>query len=175
MADSKDKWDKEILQDLFDNMDIELIKRIPISKHVKRDSWFWSLEQTGKFTVKSCYRQLIGEQHWPQAGFWKRLWLLDLPSKITNFMWRVCRSVIPTSVALSAKCVQIDNRCSWCLGSDETIEHVLFHCAFVKDVWTKVGIQEISTEQNQETVWDIFCSLFNTCNRGKLIMITMIC
>ncbi|XP_074370415.1 uncharacterized protein LOC141711691 [Apium graveolens] len=43
MADSKDRWDEEILQDMFEDRDIELIKSIPVSKHVKQDSWFWIL------------------------------------------------------------------------------------------------------------------------------------
>lgn len=143
-----------------------MIKSIPISKY-ETDSWFWILEQTCIFTVNSCYRQLIGEQHWPQAEFWKNLWSLDLPGKVTNFMWRVCKSGIPTVVALSQKVVQIDTRCSWCLGPEENIEHVLFHCSTVNDVWLKVGIQEV----NQGSVWDVFYFLFSVCTRE----ITMIC
>lgn len=63
MVESKDCWDTNLLQDMFNHRDIELIKTIPISKNVQQDSWFWILEQSGLFTLKSCYRNLVDEQH----------------------------------------------------------------------------------------------------------------
>lgn len=63
MKESKADWDDDVLKDIFNDRDTDLIKSIPISKNVQQDSWFWILEQSGLFTVKSCYRRLIGEQH----------------------------------------------------------------------------------------------------------------
>lgn len=115
------------------------------------------------FTVRSCYRRSIGEQQWPHAGFWRKLWSLDLPSKVNNFIWRACKTVVPTTVVLAEKRVEIDTRCSWCLVLNEDITHVLFGCSFAKVVWSKVGIQEVSTESCQGSIWEAFSHLFNIC------------
>lgn len=127
------------------------------------------------FSVKSCYRRLVGEQSCPKAKFWKRLWSLELPAKVTNFVWRVCRAVVPTAVALVEKKVQMDIRCSWCLLSSEDIGHVLFGCSFARDVWIKLGIPEVNSESCQGSVNKVLSYLFNTCSREKLTWIAMIC
>lgn len=175
MKDNENEWDKEILRDIFDERDISWIRRIPLSVNVQQDSWFWLLEQTGLFTVKSCNMKLVGEQTGSQTQFWKKLWSLDLPGKVINFMWRACRAVIPTAIALAEKRVQIDTKCSWCILADESIEHVLFGCSFVKEICLRVGIQEESIQRDQGSVKEIFSSLFSTCPREKLSWIIIIC
>lgn len=53
MNDDRGGWDEEVLDDIFNARDRELIKRIPVSLRLQQDSWFWNMEQTGLFTVKS--------------------------------------------------------------------------------------------------------------------------
>ncbi|KAL8095515.1 hypothetical protein AgCh_036809 [Apium graveolens] len=175
MTPSKVGWDTDLLQYLFNNKDTELIKTIPISKNVQQDTWFWILEQSGLFTVKSCYHKLVGEQHWPQASFWHKLWSLELLGKVTNFIWRVCRNVIPTDIALASKRVQISTKCPWCMVKDEDIAHVLFGCSFAHGVWLKVGMQEMNNVDCQGSAWEILFNLVNSCTRDKLVWIVMIC
>lgn len=152
-----------------------MINRIPVSTNVRHDSWFWLFDPTRLFTVKSCYRKLVGEQSGTEAQFWKQLWSLDLPAKVTNFIWRACRAVVPTAVALAYKRVQIDTLCSWCRLSGENIEHVLFECSFAKEIWVKAGIQIDSSYRDQGSVKEIFYSLFSTCTREKVSWIAIIC
>lgn len=140
MDEGHTRWDEEVLKDIFNDRDIQLIKQVPISAQIRQDSWFWNLDQSGMFTVKSCYRGLTGEQHYPQEKFWKMLWSLDIHGKVMNFMWRTCRSVIPTVVALAAKHVSVQTKCSWCLHQEEDIVHVLFGCSFANEVWAKVDM-----------------------------------
>lgn len=80
-----------------------------------------------------------------------------------------------TSVALAAKRVQINMRCPWCMVTDEDIGHVLFGCSFARDVWIKVGIQEVSSVVYQASAWEIFSGLFSTCTKEKLTWIAMGC
>ncbi|XP_074378458.1 uncharacterized protein LOC141719995 [Apium graveolens] len=175
MNETRTGWDEDILTDLFLDRDIQLIKSIPISRSIQQDSWYWIIEQSGLFTVKSCYRKLVGEQQWPNAGFWKKLWSLELPGKVSNFMWRVCKGVVPTAMALAEKRVQIPTRCSWCLVKNEDIGHVLFDCCFARNVWGKVAVPEVDIDRYQGSVWDFLIPLFNTCNREKLSLIAMVC
>ncbi|XP_074336531.1 uncharacterized protein LOC141673685 [Apium graveolens] len=162
MNDDREGWDEDVLNDIFNARDRELIKRIPMSLHLQHDSWFWNLEQTGLFIVKSCYRRLVGEQNGPHEVLWRKLRSLDLPRKVTNFIWRTCRDMVPTAAALAAKHVQKNMICSWCMLADEMIEHVLFGCSFSQGVWSRVGIQEISHERCQRPVKEVLCSLGST-------------
>lgn len=79
-------WDDEILQDICNERDINLIKQIPIPMRKKEDTWFWLLDGTGTFTVKSCYRKIQREIECPDRSFWKKVWSLKLPGKVSNFI-----------------------------------------------------------------------------------------
>lgn len=69
MATTKDRWDDDILQDICNERDAGLVKSIPLSIQGKRDSWYWIGEESGLFSVKSCYRKVHGEQIWTLASF----------------------------------------------------------------------------------------------------------
>lgn len=84
------------------------------------------------FSVKSYYRKIQGEQIWPQASFWKKVWGLELPRKVIKFMWPVCQLCLPTIVALAMKRVQVDPICAWYLVQNEDATHVLFECPFAR-------------------------------------------
>ncbi|XP_074383392.1 uncharacterized protein LOC141724963 [Apium graveolens] len=75
-------WDMDILNDLFNERDIDLIEQIPIPIHSRPDSWYWLLDDKGLFTVKSCYISIRGEHLNTEGGFVKFLWKLKFPGKI---------------------------------------------------------------------------------------------
>ncbi|WOG86655.1 hypothetical protein DCAR_0205872 [Daucus carota subsp. sativus] len=168
-------WDDELLRDICNERDVQLIRSIPLARQREEDSWYWILEESGLFSVKSCYRRIQGEQNWENAAFWKRIWNLELPGKVINFIWRVCRSVLPTAMALAAKRVQIDTRCSWCLVHNEDATHVLFDCSFARMVWANVGLQEVDSSGYEGSINDIFRQLVSVCTPDKLALIAMIC
>ncbi|KAL8146232.1 hypothetical protein AgCh_004104 [Apium graveolens] len=116
----------------------------------------------GEFSVKSCYRKLVGEYSTPDAGFWKKIWALEVPGKIIFFIWRTCRLCLPTAQALIGKRVQIDSSCSWCRTEYEDAKHVLFECSFASLVWEAVGLREWIKVLPGEQVMDTFKRLFRT-------------
>ncbi|XP_074346272.1 uncharacterized protein LOC141685047 [Apium graveolens] len=134
MEDHQRKWDVDILNDLFNSRDVQLIKNISLPTRDRKDSWLWFFDAKGEFTVKSCYRQLVGESNTSDAGFWKKLWNLDLPGKVHFFLWRTSRLCLPTGWALLNKRVNIDGKCPWCRIEEEDEKHVLFECQFVKEL-----------------------------------------
>lgn len=59
LMDVQKKWDDAILNDLFNDRDVQLIQNIPLSSSVFRDTkdtWMWLFDENGEFTVRSCYR-----------------------------------------------------------------------------------------------------------------------
>lgn len=99
-AENQTMWDVDVVSDLFEERDKKLILQILVPVRDKEDSWYWILDQKGEFTVKSCYKKVRGEYACVDGDFWKRVWSLQLPGKMLNFIWRVCSNVLPTTVAL---------------------------------------------------------------------------
>lgn len=169
------KWDNEILNDLFNSRDVQLIKNIPLVSMDKNDSWLWLFDANGEFTVKSCYRQLVGESNMSNAGFWKKLWSLELPGKVRFFLWRTCRSCLPTGKALVNKRVNIDGKCPWCRMEEEDEKHVLFECQFAKEVWTSTSMVQWVQISPGETISEVFRRLFSSGTRAQCALLALIC
>lgn len=65
-------WDSECVRDVFDARDADLILNLPLSHRKPPDSWMWPADPKGRYTVKSCYRRLIGEV--VDGRSWTKLW-----------------------------------------------------------------------------------------------------
>lgn len=175
METNEKRWDDEILGDLFNDRDAQLIKNISLPLRDRNDSWLWLFDSKGELTVKSCYRQLVGEQSTQDAGFWKKLWSLQLPGKIQFFIWRTCRLFLPTTVELINKRVNLDSKCSYCRMENEDAKHVLFDCQFARQVWESLGLVQCTQVDSGDTILGIFKSLFNNGTREQCVLLASIC
>ncbi|XP_031096926.1 uncharacterized protein LOC116001177 [Ipomoea triloba] len=97
------QWDSEIIFDIFNNRDASLITNIPLPISDRDDKLVWMGEDRGHFTVKSCYRLLMGEQPSASKLEWAILCKLKVPPKVKSFMWQECASCLPTADLLRAK------------------------------------------------------------------------
>lgn len=72
--------------------------------------------------------------------FWNDVWSIKVPPKIKNFVWRVCRNILPTKTKLFDRKITSSYSCTWCLNEPETVDHVLWHCEFAQKVWNACPI-----------------------------------
>ncbi|KAM6569605.1 hypothetical protein CsatB_017590 [Cannabis sativa] len=130
-------WDLDVIQELFGERDRQLILSIQLSDRVERDSWYWRLENSGLYTIKSAYTILQNSAAVDpivQKGY-KQLWKIDIPPKVQHFLWRATSGCLPTRVQLNTRHVNVDNMCPFCHQAPETICHVLLNCAFNRACW----------------------------------------
>ena len=55
--------------------------------------------------------------------------------KLKFFLWKIATNTLPTGANLQTRGLLTNTGCPRC-GEVETIDHILFHCAFAKEVWT---------------------------------------
>uniref|UniRef100_A0A803QPB9 Reverse transcriptase zinc-binding domain-containing protein n=1 Tax=Cannabis sativa TaxID=3483 RepID=A0A803QPB9_CANSA len=100
MSVGEKSWDLEILDDMFVERDKNLIMSIQLSDSTEEDLWYWHMEHSGLYTVKSVYKFLqFAAGNWlhlEEDNCWKKLWKLDVPPKVQHFLWRACTSCLPT-------------------------------------------------------------------------------
>ena len=98
------EWDVEMLEELFVARDVVEIKCIPLSQSFAADQHVWHFENSSEYTVKIGYHaitQLLGvHRQLSQEGEWRNIWDLKTPPQIRNFLWRICRGVLPTKLQL---------------------------------------------------------------------------
>ncbi|XP_031116510.1 uncharacterized protein LOC116020169 [Ipomoea triloba] len=78
------QWDHECVRDIFNTRDAELILNLPLSVRKPPDAWIWEPDSKGKYTVKSCYRKLLGE--FIDQKPWTKLWNMQVETASHLFM-----------------------------------------------------------------------------------------
>ncbi|CAH9127293.1 unnamed protein product [Cuscuta epithymum] len=146
------KWNTKRIAAIFNNEERKIISSIPISLQDKQDGFWWSKENNGIFSVKSCYRVLMQGGEVGGWNGWKDLWELKIPPKIKYFLWQVLDGSLPSLVNLVRKGVPIQNSCKICLQGEETSEHALRSCPRAAEVWMEAGIATGNGEVTLE-VW----------------------
>lgn len=118
-----------------------MIKSIPLSSSSQVDTLIWPFTLSGQYTVKSGYRFLQDNAENSQApaqdsAFWKKIWSLEVPSKLKNFVWHACKEALPTKRNLNKRKITPDGLCDLCKAGVEDCSHVLFFCSDVQVIWS---------------------------------------
>lgn len=102
------------------------ILRIPLAVTTHYDQRYWRHTSNREYTVKSAYQVLYNvstanmlapsSSITPENnGWWKWLWVLNIPTKIRVFMWRIMHDFLPTKVALHRHHVPTTPFCALCV------------------------------------------------------------
>ncbi|XP_024038311.1 uncharacterized protein LOC112097351 [Citrus clementina] len=58
MLPDQQRWDNDLVADVFNTMDAALILQVPLSARQDKDGWFWLTDPKGNYTIRSCYKLL---------------------------------------------------------------------------------------------------------------------
>ena len=92
------QWDRGKVHAIVNPDTREDILKIKLSNVALRDRLIWKENKANKFSKKTSYQVALRLFH-PQTGehslasmdrkMWKRIWSLNFPPKVRNFIWRV--------------------------------------------------------------------------------------
>nr|GMD10769.1 uncharacterized protein LOC109155154 [Ipomoea batatas] len=116
------------------------ILRIPLPIADQADRIIWSREDNGSYSVRSCYKALVG--HLPHSTNlkWSKIWNLPIPPKVKLLAWQACTNALPTVDNLIAKRVNCSDRCMLCKDAMESAPHLFIHCDVAKSCWSKINL-----------------------------------
>ena len=81
------------------------ILSIPFQNTIGRDNLVWQENSSNNFTVKSTYQVALRLQDKAQSEhsrarldrpIWRKIWKLNAPPKVRNFLWQACSNILPT-------------------------------------------------------------------------------
>ncbi|KAH9672066.1 reverse transcriptase domain-containing protein [Citrus sinensis] len=133
-------WDYDVVSDIFNLRDKELILKIPLSSRREEDMWYWMADPLGCYSVRSCYKVLNPITPDSGANVWRKLWNLQVPNKVKNFIWRAAHNVLPTATNLISKRVDVPSTCSVCNAYEKTVLHSLVACSFAQSCWNSSSV-----------------------------------
>ena len=139
------RWRADLVKSIFLPFEAKTILNIPISYNLPEDKIIWVGNMKGVFTVKSAYYVTLnmvdsseeGESSCgdPRQQLWKKVWHLNIPSKIKIFAWRACVDALPTMMNLKKRSIGVTENCPCCGREMESIFHSIIRCEMAKRVW----------------------------------------
>ena len=156
------RWRANLIKSIFLPFEAKMILNIPISYNLPEDKIIQVGNKKGVFTVKSAYYVIFkmvdsseeGESFCadPRGRLWKKVWHLNIPSKIKIFAWRACVDALPTMVNLKKRGIGENDFCHCCGRKVESIFYSIIHCEMAKRVW---DCQDIHFVENGQELYDV--------------------
>ncbi|KAA3481221.1 reverse transcriptase [Gossypium australe] len=156
------------------HVDTARILRISLASSPHEDLLAWGGEASGEFSVRSAYKLLQNTDDNPRAyalqtsyrKLYKKLWLLNLPTKIKITIWKITWNFLPTRVNLQHKKLLADPSCPRCGERAETIDHLFRECPVTVEIWSILLFRNVLINDNgnfeQWLIWAF--EQFNTYN-----------
>lgn len=169
-------WDRVKVEELFSERDAEAILRIRIPRVSTDDRVSWVHNKNGQYSVKSGYRmwQEINTQQLPHADSsgWRKIWKMQIPTKVKYFLWRFCRNNIPVRATLQRRHITVPLTCPMCNTDEEHLFHVFFDCEFASQCWQYAGLSFNFWEVEDVSTW--LLNKLATDNSDQIITIAMV-
>lgn len=86
---------------------------------------------------------------------WNHIWRLDVPPKVSNFLWRAAWDILPHNLNLRCKRVMTEVKCVRCEAAENAV-HVLRDCAWARHFWSLEGVEwryEAATNFKEWLAW----------------------
>ncbi|XP_057419228.1 uncharacterized protein LOC130713477 [Lotus japonicus] len=105
------------------------------------DTWLWSKEEGGFYTVKSAYYLLQGGEGTPTGSVFQKLWTVKAPSNAISLAWKLLLNGIQSKDNLRRRGILntvVEVSCSFCSLAEESASHIFFNCTISWKIWSQV-------------------------------------
>jgi hypothetical protein len=100
------------------------------------DVFRWKWTSSGQYSAASTYRAFfLGLTEQLEV---KQLWKIKAPNKCRFFLWLLLHGRCWTSDRLQRHELPNNSNCALCNQEAETLEHLLLHCAYNREVWFRI-------------------------------------
>uniref|UniRef100_A0A2N9I5C4 Reverse transcriptase domain-containing protein n=1 Tax=Fagus sylvatica TaxID=28930 RepID=A0A2N9I5C4_FAGSY len=116
---------------------LEVLYSVTIHRN-EEDKLIWKPSPEKGFQVKFFYKEICS----PDVGFfpWKSIWKTKAPPRIAFFSWLAALGKILTADNLRHHGVILVNWCCMCKVTGESMDHLLLHCPYAKELWDIVFV-----------------------------------
>lgn len=122
----------------------------------------WRFTKSGVYTVRSAYVDVLRHELEVQLPFegpkaWDVIWGLEVIPKIQFFMWKLMHGILPSTINLISRFVDVDPLCKRCGVEIKTAEHALRDCSGVHRIWREdllnLGVDYADGEDRNLGIW----------------------
>lgn len=175
MITGQSEWDMEVLGDIFDEREANIIAVIPINNS-RPDSWYWSKEKMGMYTVKSAYASIQDRANVndlsDNSGLWRKIWNLKIPGQVKVCVWRALNEALPTKDQLLRRRVEVNCLCPVCNGAQEDTLHAIIFFLFATACWNMLGFTKYIRQPTSLQQW--LQAVMQHCSKEEVQKVVMV-
>ncbi|XP_071727120.1 uncharacterized protein [Rutidosis leptorrhynchoides] len=136
------------------------------------DTWSWESNNGGTFTTKILTKMINAKTMGAGSNVKETLKNNLVPKKVEVFIWRARKKRIPVRVELDKRGIDLHSvRCPLCDDDIESVDHSLFSCNKVVEVWNKIfnwwGVNGLSNARLDDLLQGKSC--IQVSDSGNLI------
>jgi hypothetical protein len=100
------------------------------------DRIWWIPSKRRTFEVRSFFQELysLGGSPFP----WKSIWRVNVPLRVSFFVWTVALGKILTLDNLRKRKVIVVDCCCICKKSGEFMDYLFLHCEVIRELWNLI-------------------------------------
>ncbi|CAE6102502.1 unnamed protein product [Arabidopsis arenosa] len=135
----------DLIHTVFPEVVVQQIVQIRPGGLNTADSFAWDYSNDGQYSVKSGYwvlMEVIRRKNRPQEvlqpslnPIFQQVWKTDASPKLQHFLWKCVSNCLSVAGNLSYRHLAREGSCIRCPSQVETVNHLLFKCAFARLVW----------------------------------------
>ncbi|MBA0845806.1 hypothetical protein Goarm_022764, partial [Gossypium armourianum] len=146
---SSRKWRSDLINSTFQEDTARKILQIPLAETKQEDTQVWKGELSDR-----------------KKDFYKKLWSLQLPSKIAIIIWRISWDYIPHLANLRFKRVTSNDCCPRCGSGVEESLHVFRECPFTREVWQSLNLSWVM-DNTIQNIWEWLTWVFKSSSNNQ--------
>ena len=141
-------WREDIIESYFFKFEAATIKTIPFCRTIQEGVLiYWPFNSEAEYSVKAGYKCLqdvqLSQQPGPSAidtlkPLWKKIWSLNVPSKVKHLVWHACKNSLRTKANLVKRHVLTEGLCEICKLRQEDMVHVLYRYLDLENFWSSI-------------------------------------
>ena len=174
-------WDDNLIQGLFNNQEVNLIKSNPLCTTPIANTLTWPFNASSSYTVRSGYKFLAKDELQNQSpahsdqnnDLWKLIWGLDVPNKIKNFVWRSSRDAILVKKNLKKRKILNDDKCEQCGQVEESVLHAIWECSKLSPIWDVIPDFTCHQSRSFADTKDLLLYVLNAGSKVDLLVVIM--
>ncbi|XP_030964229.1 uncharacterized protein LOC115985431 [Quercus lobata] len=158
------------LEELFYPWEAELVSRIQVGEGCTEDFLVWPLTADGAYSVWTPSSSTGTELQ----SVWKKIWKIQVPSKVRHFFWCASIDSLLTKQNLRARHVPIDETCDQCDEHQQTLLHCLWLCDQAQFVWKSDPAFVPLYQKLYRTFVDLFEEVLHQCSQFRVALFSTI-
>lgn len=169
------RWNEEVLREVFVEDEQQLVLDLPLSPSWPRDLLYWWPTSNGIYSVRSAYwLGMLGRTRTYELYYgtrdkelWSYVWRLNGPPKLSHFLWRARRGSLATMGVLFGRHIRQEKACPICAADEASIIHSLFDCKHASTIWGCSEFGDVLVDAPRSSFADRFVWIAGKIDKEK--------